>query len=68
MSGVGLKVRPSADSDVMCLLQCAHPPGKPLQLWYCELPLSEMLEEEDHDAVSEMWDILLDEDPTRGKK
>ena len=68
MSGVGLKLRPPADGDVVCLLQCAHPPGKPLQLWLCELPLSQMQEAQDDDALPEMWQLLQYLYPTGGEK
>lgn len=69
MSGVKLKDlrRRVPDSNIVCLLQCAHPPGQPLRLWYYNGSLSEVQEEKDHDALSVMWDILLNEDTKRGK-
>ena len=68
MSGVKLKdLRRVPDSDVVCLLQCAHPPGQPLRLWVCDMLLPSLQEEKDDDALSVMWDVLLNEDPQRGK-
>lgn len=59
MSGIKPKdYREAADSDVVCLLQCAHPPGKPLQLWLYNGLLSEVPSDKDYDVMSEMWRIL----------
>ena len=60
MSGVkveGIRNR-VPDNSVMCLLSCANPPGKPLQLWYCELPLPSMQTETDNDVMSSLRNLL----------
>ena len=58
MSGIGFKIRPQSDGDHVCILQGAHPPGKPLQLWYYNGVLSEVQEEENHYALSALRDVL----------
>jgi hypothetical protein len=56
------------DSDSVCVLQCAHPPGKPLQLWYYNGLLQEMSEGEDIDALSDVWKLLNYLDPEGGEE
>jgi hypothetical protein len=59
VSGIKAKdIRRRPDRDFVCLLQGAHPPGKPLQLWYYDGLLSEMPEETDYDALSDLWKLL----------
>lgn len=59
MSGVRFKeARAVPDRNAVCLLQGAHPPGKPLRLWYYDGVLQEVSEEEDDRTLSAVRRIL----------
>jgi len=69
MSGVKFRdLERVPDSDIVCLLQCAHRPGAPLQLWVYHSSLPSLQEDQNDDAMSQVWDFLLNFDPERGKE
>ena len=59
MSGVSFKeARAVSNRDVVCLLQCAHPPGQPLRLWYYDGVLQEVQGEADNGVMSAVRKLL----------
>jgi hypothetical protein len=59
MSGIKFRdFRRVSNGDSVCLLQCACPPGRPMQLWFCDGLLPTVQEETDNDALSAMWALL----------
>lgn len=59
MSGISFKeARAVPNRNAVCLLQCAHPPGQPLRLWYYDGLLQEMQGSPDNDVMSAVRRIL----------